>query len=132
MTRFAIDQGTALQLLRDERSVSGEHRLVAPARLRSDMLAALYDEVQRGRLDERSGRQELESFAELSIRLLGDRVSRSTAWAIASRLGYADPGLAEYLSVAKLQADALITDDPRLIAGAHGIIPIEQIGALFA
>jgi predicted nucleic acid-binding protein len=131
MTRYVIDPGTTLRLLRDERTPSADHKLVAPARLRSDVLSALYDEVRQGGLDDRTGRGELEAFAELSIRLLGDRVSRSTAWTIARDLDWADAGPAEYLAVAKLQADALITDDPHLIAGAAGLIPLAPFDALF-
>lgn len=131
MARYVIDPGTTLRLLRDERTVSGAHKLVAPARLRSDVLSALYGQVRQGALDDRAGRRELEGFAELSIRLLGDRVSRSTAWTIARDLDWADAGPAEYLAVAKLQADALITDDPRLIAGADGLIPLAPYAALF-
>jgi len=132
MTRYVIDPGTTLRLLRDERTVSGTHTLVAPARLRSDVLSALYDEVRQDSLDDRTGRRELEGFAELSIRLLGDRVSRSTAWTIARDLDWADAGPAEYLAVAKLQADALITDDPHLTAGAEGVIPLASYDSLFA
>lgn len=131
MTRYVIDPGTTLRLLRDERPASAQHKLVAPARLRSDVLVALYEEVRQGALDDRTGRRELEGFAELSIRLLGDRVSRSTAWTIARDLDWADAGPAEYLAVATLQADALITDDPHLIAGAEGLIPLAPYDALF-
>lgn len=131
MTRYVIDPGTTLRLLRDERLASAQHKLVAPARLRSDVLSALYEQVRQGALDESTGRRELESFAELSIRLLGDRVSRSTAWVIARDLDWADAGPAEYLAVAKLQADALITDDPALIAGAEGLIPLAGYDGLF-
>ena len=130
MTRYAIDLGTTLRLIRDGGTVAPEHRLVAPARLRADVLAALYDDVRSGRLDERTGRRELEAFAELTIRLLGDRVSRSTAWTIARDLDWDDVGPAEYLAVAKLQADALVTDDPRLIAAAEGLIPLAPFTAL--
>jgi predicted nucleic acid-binding protein len=49
------------------------------------------------------------------MRLLRDRVSRRTAWKIAREQGwettYDD---AEYLAVAKLQADALVTVTPAL------------------
>jgi predicted nucleic acid-binding protein len=131
MTRYAIDLGTTLRLIRDGRPVAAEHRLVAPARLRADVLAALYSEVRAGRLDDRTGRRELELFAELPIRLLGDRVSRSTAWTIARDLDWDDVGHAEYLAVAKLQSDALITDDSRLVAGASGVIPVAPFDALF-
>ena len=122
---------TTLRLIREGRAPSPEHRLVAPARLRTDVLAALYDDVRAGKLDDRSGRRELEQFAEIPIRLLGDRVSRSTAWSIASSLDWDDVGPAEYLAVAKLQADALVTEQAQLIAGADGLIPVAPFSALF-
>lgn len=131
MTRYAIDLGTTVRLLRDGRTPAPAHRLVAPARLRADVLAALYSEARTGRLDERAGRHELESFAELTIRLLGDRVSRSTAWSIARDLDRDDVGPAEYLAVATLQSDALITEDPRLVTGAQNRIPVAPFDALF-
>lgn len=131
VTRYAIDLGTTLRLIREARPPAPEHRLVAPARLRSDVLSAIYEEARVGGLDDRAGRHELEVFAELSIRLLGDRVSRSTAWSIASGLDWDDVSPAEYLAVAKLQADAMVSEDPRLIAGAEGLIPIAPHAALF-
>lgn len=129
IARYVIDPGTTL---RERRSASADHKLVAPARLRSDVLSALYEQVRQGALDDRTGRRELEGFAELSIRLLGDRVSRSTAWTIARDLDWADAGPAEYLAVAKLQADTLIADDPHLTAGAKGLIPVAGYDSLFA
>jgi len=62
----------------------------------------------------------------LTVRLLGDRVSRWTAFTIADRLGWPDTDLAEYLAVASLQADALVTENPVLVGGADGIIPIAR------
>jgi predicted nucleic acid-binding protein len=59
-------------------------------------------------------------------RLLGDRVSRATAWQLAERLGWDDVGRAEYLAVAKLQADALVTEDPELVRAADGVVPLAR------
>ena len=114
MTRFAIDAVVAIRFLREGRVVPGHHQLVAPAGLRSEVLARLYRDVRVGVLTDRDGRQLLDALAGLKIRLLADRVSRSTAWKIATDLDWDDVGLAEYLAVAKLQADALVTEDPRL------------------
>ena len=114
MTRFAIDAVVAIRLLREGRVVPEYHQLVAPAGLRSEVLARLYRDVRVGVLTDRDGRQLLDALAGLKIRLLADRVSRSTAWKIATALDWDDVGLAEYLAVAKLQADALVTEDPRL------------------
>jgi predicted nucleic acid-binding protein len=130
MTRYAIDAPTALRIMREKVMILPSHRLVAPNLLRSQALSLLYREVHTGELDEASGRAQLERLAELRIRLLGDRVSRATAWKIATALGWDDTAPAEYLAVAKLQADALVTEDPRLIAGAQGIIATAPFSAL--
>ena len=52
------------------------------------------------------------------MRLLGDRVSRRTAWKIAQEQGWETTFDAEYLAVTKLQADALDHDRP--CAGHQG------------
>jgi predicted nucleic acid-binding protein len=71
-------------------------------------------------------------MTQVKIRLLGDRVSRSVAWKIARQHGWNDLRDAEYLAVAKLQADALITVDEGLAARAQDIVPVADVSALFA
>ena len=66
----------------------------------------------------------------MRIRLLGDRLSRGTAWRIAEQLGWDDIVNAEYSAVAKLQADALVTDDDALAGEAAGIVPVAPFEAL--
>lgn len=66
------------------------------------------------------------------MRLLGDRVSRRTAWRIAREQGWETTYDAEYLAVTELQADALITIDPALAAKAQGIVPLADLDALTA
>ena len=131
MTRFAIDAATALRLLAEERVVAGAHSLVAPAIMRSDALRAVYAEVRAGRLDDRAAKRTLEALASQKVRLPADRVSRATAFALARERDWDDTGPAEYLAVAKLQADAIITDDPLLIAGAEGAVAVAEYEALF-
>ncbi|MCR2783939.1 MULTISPECIES: hypothetical protein [unclassified Microbacterium] len=126
MTRFAIDAPTALRLLADGRPLGAGHSLVAPSVLRSHALSCLYRAVREGTLDEKLGRARLEGVAELKIRLLGDRVSRATAWKLAAQLGWEDTPLAEYLAVAVLQADALVAEDARLLAGAQGVVAVAE------
>ena len=63
---------------------------------------------------------------------MSDRVSRSTAFVIAGRPGRDDTEQAEYLAVAQLQADALITEDRALIAAAEHIVPIASYDQLFS
>ncbi|MCP2369747.1 putative nucleic acid-binding protein [Agromyces terreus] len=130
MTRYAIDAAVALRLIRDPLEPSAGRQLVAPSVLRSHVLSRLYTEVRAGRLDERTARAELEGLAELKIRLLGDRVSRSTAFKLATQLDWPDVTPAEYLAVAVLQADALVTDDPVLRDAATGRIPIAEFDDL--
>jgi hypothetical protein len=130
MTRYAVDAVVALRLVREHRGPHERHRLVGPSVLRSHALSMLYREVRDGSLDEKAGLEQLEGIAGLKIRLLGDRVSRSTAWKLAKRLGWDDTTTAEYLAVAVLQADALVTEDEQLVAGAHGLIPLASYADL--
>jgi predicted nucleic acid-binding protein len=124
MTRYAIDAGIALRLIREGSDADRRHQLVGPAVLRSHALAILYRDVRSGAITEAEGRQQLERVAEMKIRLLGDRVSRATAWKIADRLGWDDIATGEYLAVASLQADALVTDDDELASAAEGFVRI--------
>lgn len=126
MTRFTIDAATALRIIREDVEPAAEHQLVGPVALRSEVLSLLYADVRRGTLDERIAREQLEKLASVKIRLLGDRVSRAVAWDLARQLDLDDTALAEYLAVASLQADALITDDPALRAAADDIVPLAR------
>ena len=123
MTRFAIDAHVAVRLVTDGLTVPAEHALVGPQLLRSDALALLYRAARAGEIDEARRRALLDGLAELRIRLLGDRVSRAVAWTIATDLGWDDTHSAEYLAVARLQADVLVTLDPDLARAAAGIVP---------
>lgn len=124
MTRFGIDAATALRLIRDGADGGRRHQLVAPSALRAEVLALIYRDVHAHRITQAEGRRQLEALARLKIRLLGDRVSRATAWKIAEQLGWKEIGAAEYLAVASLQADALITQDAEIAEAAEGIVPI--------
>jgi predicted nucleic acid-binding protein len=124
MTRYAIDAGIAVRLIREGSDADPGHPLVGPAVLSSHALAMIYRDVRDGTIAESEGREQLERIAALKIRLLGDRVSRATAWKIAAGLGWDDIGSAEYLAVASLQADALVTDDEALAAAAEGIVRV--------
>lgn len=127
MTRYAIDAQVAVRLIRAglRAPASADDSLVNPAVLRSDVLAALYA------LPEDQGRALLDPLAALRIRLLGDRVSRASAWRLARELGWSDPRPAEYLAVARLQADVLVTADPAVLAAAEAVrIPTTDPAAL--
>lgn len=130
MTRYAIDAPTALRLIEEDAVLGPGHSLVAPSVLRTHALSLLYQQVRAGALEERVALARLERLAELKIRLLGDRVSRATAWKLALRLGWPDTPPAEYLAVAMLQADLLVTDDPQLRSGAEDHVALAPYEAL--
>jgi len=130
MTRYAIDADTAIRIVRDAIDVHPDHRLVAPKALHSDALSTLYRAVRAGDLTDAEARVVLDGITTMKIRLLGDRVSRATAWKVASRLDWPDTGRAEYLAVAQLQADAFITVDGEFAVLVDGIVPLAPVEAL--
>lgn len=108
MTRVVVDPPTLLHLVAGAEPVGAEHRLVAPQALRSQALALLFDAVRRGELTEAGARARHEALTAVKVRLLGDRVSRWTAWGIARDHGV-DLADAEYLAVTRLQADVFVS-----------------------
>ena len=125
-----IDAPTLLHIVDHDLEIDPGHRLVAPNAIRSQALALLLGAVHRGELTEAAALQHHERLTELKMRLLGDRVSRRTAWKIARQHGWETTIEAEYLAVCQLQADALVTIDPVLIALASGVVPLAPLTAL--
>ena len=123
VTRYVIDPVTAVRLVREGLEVPQQHRLVAPALLRSQVLSALYRDVRAGATSEQEARRVLDGLATLKVRLLNDRVSRATAWKVAVELGWDDTTDAEYVAVTRLQADALVAGDPDLARRVAGGVP---------
>ena len=130
MTRFAIDDLTALRLVREGIEVSGEHQLVAPSVLRSRVLAHLYRAARAGTLSRDEAREQLDRLTTMRIRLLGDRVSRAVAWKIAEQLDWDDTTNAEFVAVAQLQADVFVTLDEDLARRVAGIVATAPFEAL--
>ncbi len=130
MARFAIDAPTLLHLVTTPVALHPAHQLVAPNTIRSAALALLYEAVRSGEIAEPVALQRHEQLTELKMRLLGDRVSRRTAWKLAREQGWTDLQDAEYLAIARLQADALVTIDARLAALAEGLVPSAPLQAL--
>ena len=131
MTRFAIDAPTLLRLVSGEARVSPRHQIVAPGLIRSQALALLFEAVGDGRMSEDMALSHHERMTELKMRLLNDRVSRRTAWRIAREQGWATTYDAEYLAVARLQADAFVTVEPAFAAKAKDVVPLASYAALF-
>lgn len=130
MARYVIDAPTLLHLVANDIQVNAGHQLVAPNLIRSQALALLLDAVRHGDLTEAQALERHERLTALKMRLLGDRVSRRTAWKIAREQGWETTYDAEYLAVTKLQADALVTIDPALAAKAENIVPVAPLDAL--
>lgn len=131
MTRFAIDPETLVLLADNGRRVNPAHQLVAPNSIRSLALDILIQRFRNAELSEREAMTLHERMTELKIRLLGDRVSRRTAWQIALENNLNTVELAEYVAVAALQADALITFNPNLATFASRYVPLAQLKDLF-
>ena len=131
VARYVIDARTLLHIVANDLDVDADHRLVAPNLIRSQALALLLEDVRNGDITEEVALRRHERFTELKMRLLGDRVSRRTAWMIARSNGWDTTFDAEYLAVCQLQADALITIDPALASKAEGIVPLAPLGMLF-
>jgi predicted nucleic acid-binding protein len=130
MTRFGIDALTAVRLVREGAVVPEHHQLVAPNLLRSQALSLIYRSVRAGATSAPDARQQLDAITTMRIRLLGDRVSRGRAFAVAAQLGWDDTPDAEYVAVAQLQADALVTGDAELARAVAGIVAIAPYEAL--
>ena len=132
VTRFALDPPALLTIAGSSRSVPQAHQLVAPSSIRSDAMDVLLGRVRGGELTEHAALDLHERMTELKIRLLGDRVSRRTAWRIAREHDMATTHEAQYLAVATLQADALIALDPKLAALAASVVPLAALADFYA
>jgi predicted nucleic acid-binding protein len=130
MTRYGIDALAAVRLVREGLTVPDQHQLVAPTLLRSQALSQIYRSVRAGETSEADARRMLDALTTLRIRLLGDRVSRGTAWRIATELDWDDTVQAEYVAVAQLQADAFVTLDAALAERVAGLVPLAPFEAL--
>jgi predicted nucleic acid-binding protein len=132
MTRYVIDAPTLLRLLDDGVPIDPAHQLVALSSLRSEALQRLLTDVRRGEREEKAALALHERITEVKMRLLGDRVSRVTAWRIAREHDWDTLRDAEYLAVTRLQADALVTVDADLAAKARGVVPLAPLESLQA
>jgi predicted nucleic acid-binding protein len=130
MTRYVIGPDVALRLAQDRTLIPGEHQLLAPALLRSQLLSLLYRAVRQGELTQREADRRLNYVRALRIRLLGDRVLQNVAWKIADQLGWPDTLDAEYVALTQLQADAFVTLDPELAQAVRGLVAVAPIEAL--
>ena len=130
MTKYVIGPDVAIRLAHGEAVIRGEHRILAPALLRSQLLSRLYQAVSRGEMTRKDAGRRLDYVRGLRIRLLGDRVLQNVAWKVADRLGWPDTFDAEYVALTQLQADALITLDRQLADAVKDLVTVAPIEAL--
>jgi predicted nucleic acid-binding protein len=132
VARYVIDAPTLLYLADAGLRVDPGHQLVAPNSVRSEALELLLRDVRAGKREEAAALKTHERMTEIKLRLLGDRVSRGAAWRIARQNDWGTLRDAEYLALARLQADALVTVDPRLAAAAGDAVPVLPVDVLLA
>ena len=132
MGRFVIDCDTLLQLASGEIEVAAGHRLFAPTLVRSQALAALYDAAHKGEISTAEGLERVSRLnsASLKVRFLGDRALQQQAWKIADQLGWKTTYDAEYVALTTLQADALVTSNPKLAGAVAGLVKTVTVDAL--
>jgi predicted nucleic acid-binding protein len=130
MTRFVVDAPVLVHLVDHELAVAPGHQVVAPSSIRSEALQLLLNGVRRGERTDKAAVAAHEQMTGLKMRLLGDRASRGLAWRIARENDWDSLRDAEYLAVARLQADALVTLDPGLEAKAAGLVDVAPLDAL--
>jgi predicted nucleic acid-binding protein len=130
MGRYVIDAATLVHLVTHQLQVDPAHQLVAPNSIRSEALEMLLGDVVAGRSTDQEALALHTRLTEAKMRLLGDRVSRATAWRIAREHGWDTLRHAEYLAITKLQADALITVDPELASRAADVVPVAPLADL--
>ena len=132
MARYVIDAPTLLHLVDAGLRIDPGHQLVAPNSIRSAALELLLQDVRAGKRTEATALKAHERMTEIKMRLLGDRVSRRTAWQIARQHDWDTLRDAEYLAITRLQADALVTVDPSLAATARDVVTVAAIDHLTA
>jgi predicted nucleic acid-binding protein len=132
MARYVIDAPTLLHVVDAGLQVDPGHQLVAPNSIRSEALELLLRDVRAGQRTEAAAMKAHERMTEIKIRLLGDRMSRRTAWRVAREHDWDTLRDAEYLAVTRLQADALVTVDPELAAVARDVVPLAAVHDLLA
>jgi predicted nucleic acid-binding protein len=132
VARYVIDAPTLLSLVDAGLHAHPAHQLVAPSSIRSEALDLLLADVRAGKRTEAAALEAHERMTGFKMRLLGDRVSRRTAWQIAREHDWSTLRDAEYLAVTRLQADALVTVDPSLAAAARDVVEVAAIDDLLS
>jgi predicted nucleic acid-binding protein len=130
MTKFVVDAGAVLHLATEGIEIGAQHELLAPTLLRSQVLSTLHEAVSRGDLSDDVARERLAKVNKMKIRLLGDAVMRRRAWELADSLGWWETFCAEYVALAQLQADALVTTNQDFARALEGVVTVASVDDL--
>ena len=130
MARYVVDCEVLLRIAAGEIDVAVGHQLLAPALVRSQALAAMYEAARRGEISPAGGRARVKRINSLRVRFLGDKVLQANAWEIAERLGWETTYDAEYVALTRLQADAFVTADDDLARAVMGVVETAPVDAL--
>ncbi len=130
MTGFVVDCETLLRIAAGEIEVAPEHKLLAPTLVRSQALSAVYAAARRGDISAAEGIAQVRRVNSLNVRFLGDSVLQQQAWKVADELGWETTYDAEYVALAKLQADALVTSNRNLAREVSDLVETVTIDAL--
>jgi hypothetical protein len=120
--RCVITPDVAVELAASRAAIASDIELLAPTLFRSEALSLLYRMVRSGDISEGDAADRLDYIRGLKPRLLGDRVLQDVAWRVADSLDAPDTLMAEYIALTRLQADALVTDDPEWIRAAEASV----------
>jgi predicted nucleic acid-binding protein len=130
VTRFVVDCDTLVQIAAGEIQVAPEHQLVGPTLVRSQALSALYQAARRGEISEAEALERVTRVNSLRVRFLGDKVLQRTAFRIADALGWETTYDAEFVALAQLQADAIVTMNRELSRAVSSLVEVATIDAL--
>ncbi|MCY7286765.1 MAG: hypothetical protein LH624_00545 [Cryobacterium sp.] len=132
VARYVIDCETLLGMAAGDIEVASGHRLYAPTLVRSQALAALFDAARKGEISATEGLERVSRLnaASLNVRFLGDRALQRQARKIAEQLGWETTYDAEYVALTTLQADALVTSNPKLARSVAGLVKTVTVDAL--
>jgi len=131
MTRYVIGPDVAIRPAHDQVVIRGDHQILAPALLRSQVLSLLYQAVRRGEMTRKDAGRQLEYVRGPRIRPPGDRVLQNLASQAAVLPGWPDTFDAEYAAPTQLHAHAVITLDRQLAGAVKDLVKVAPIEALY-
>jgi predicted nucleic acid-binding protein len=130
VTKYVIDAGAALELVKSGLQVTANDDVEAPTLIRFEALSLLREEVVRGELGVDEAYELYRRLMAMPIRQLGDAVLQRRAWEAAEQFAWPNTFRAEYVAMARLHKRTLITSDRQLARQVEGFVPVVDLDAL--